>query len=206
MEQSEGLLNERRNAVAAVAGRFLLHEFAAVARLARGRCASVNAAILASIATDSTGNLPTADSAESITQSAPSRIAFATSVASARVGRRLLTIDSSIWVAVITGLPARFAPAISFFCVYAISSIGTSTPRSPRATMMPSAAPVLLVIPRQRVRALDLCNHKRRVPDSPGGLAQRLDIRGTLDERLAHSVHALAQRKLEAGPPTGKTN
>jgi hypothetical protein len=51
--------------------------------------------------------------------------AFATSVASARVGRRLEVIDSSIWVVVMTDLPARFALATSCFC--------TSTPRSPRA-------------------------------------------------------------------------
>ena len=81
-----------------------------------------------------------ADSAESMTQSVPSRMAFATSVASARVGKRLLAIDSSICVAVMTGLPARFAFAISCFCKVAIDSIGTSTPRSPRATMMPSLA------------------------------------------------------------------
>ena len=50
------------------------------------------------------------------------------------------TIDSSICVAVMTGLPARLALAISSFWMRAISSMGTSTPRSPRATMMPSAA------------------------------------------------------------------
>mgnify|MGYP003587085492 CR=1 FL=1 len=55
--------------------------------------------------TASTGYCPTAVSAESITASVPSRIAFATSDASARVGRGLWTIDSSICVAVITGLP-----------------------------------------------------------------------------------------------------
>ena len=44
-------------------------------------------------------------SAESITASVPSMIALATSLASARVGRGLVTIDSSICVAVITGRP-----------------------------------------------------------------------------------------------------
>ena len=47
-----------------------------------------------------------------------------------RVGRRLDTMDSSICVAVMTGFPARLA-AMSCFCRMAISSIGTSTPRSP---------------------------------------------------------------------------
>ena len=60
-------------------------------------------ATAASIATDSTGYWPTALSWESITASVPSRIALATSVTSARVGREEATIESSIWVAVITG-------------------------------------------------------------------------------------------------------
>ena len=37
----------------------------------------------------------------------PSSTALATSVASARVGRGFLIIESSIWVAVMTGLPAK---------------------------------------------------------------------------------------------------
>lgn len=44
----------------------------------------------------STGNEPAAVSPESITQSVPSSTALATSVASARVGRGFLHIDSSI--------------------------------------------------------------------------------------------------------------
>jgi len=46
----------------------------------------------------SSGNRPTADSADSITASVPSRMALATSRGLARVGMRLPTIDSSIWV------------------------------------------------------------------------------------------------------------
>ena len=46
----------------------------------------------ASMATASTGYFPMADSPESITQSVPSRIALATSVDSARVGRRFSVI------------------------------------------------------------------------------------------------------------------
>ena len=44
---------------------------------------------------------------ESITASAPSITALATSETSARVGRGFFTMDSSIWVAQITGVPAR---------------------------------------------------------------------------------------------------
>ncbi len=56
------------------------------------------------ILTDSTGYLPAAVSPESMTQSVPSRTALATSVTSARVGRGLRIMESSIWVAVMTGL------------------------------------------------------------------------------------------------------
>mmetsp|Transcript_522 Transcript_522/g.1894 ORF Transcript_522/g.1894 Transcript_522/m.1894 type:complete len:317 (+) Transcript_522:44-994(+) len=86
------------------------------------------------------GNLPPAVSPESITQSVPSRTAFATSVASARVGRGLDTIDSSICVAVMTGLAAMRHAWIIFFCAMNIVSSGISIPRSPRATMTPSDA------------------------------------------------------------------
>jgi hypothetical protein len=53
------------------------------------------------------GQAPVADSADSITASAPSNTAVATSDTSARVGTGCSIIDSSIWVATTTGLPAR---------------------------------------------------------------------------------------------------
>merc|ERR1719247_359743 len=56
--------------------------------------------------TASFGYEPLAVSPESITQSAPSSTALATSDASARVGRGLEVIDSSICVAQMIGLPA----------------------------------------------------------------------------------------------------
>ncbi len=68
-----------------------------------GAIVSVSRATSARVWTASTGKAPTALSCDSITASVPSRIALATSVTSARVGRALLTIDSSIWVAVIVG-------------------------------------------------------------------------------------------------------
>ena len=49
---------------------------------------------------------PLAVSPDSITQSDPSSIALATSLASALVGLGFFTIDSSIWVAQIIGTPA----------------------------------------------------------------------------------------------------
>ncbi len=92
------------------------------------------------IFTASTGCFPTAVSAESMTASVPSKMALATSEASARVGRLCSTIDSSIWVAVMTGFPAARASRIIRFWSTGTRSGGSSTPRSPRATMMPSAA------------------------------------------------------------------
>jgi len=65
--------------------------------------ASASSMIRAIMSTASTGYLPLAVSAESITASDPSRMALATSEASARVGRGFSVIDSSICVAVITG-------------------------------------------------------------------------------------------------------
>jgi len=42
-------------------------------------------------------------------------MALATSVASARLGREWVTMDRSIWVAVMTGLPAWLAAAMMRF-------------------------------------------------------------------------------------------
>src|SRR5581483_3232735 len=79
-------------------------------------------------------------SAESITASLPSKIALATSLASARVGRGFSIMDSSIWVAVMTGLRHSEARRITCFWITGTFSGGISTPRSPRAIMTPSAA------------------------------------------------------------------
>ena len=81
---------------------------------ATGCCSAPNAA--SAIAdTTSTGNAPTAVSAESITASVPSSTALATSNTSARVGIELLIIDSIICVAVMT-IRSRFRVVeIKFF-------------------------------------------------------------------------------------------
>ena len=72
--------------------------------------------------------------------SVPSRIALATSATSARVGREEETIESSICVAVIDGRASEPASASRRFWIIGTSSIGISTPRSPRATITQSAA------------------------------------------------------------------
>src|SRR3972149_4306038 len=58
-----------------------------------------------------TGYLPMDVSAESMMASVPSKMALATSVVSARVGRTESTIDSSISVAGMTGFAAPVPPA-----------------------------------------------------------------------------------------------
>ena len=68
----------------------------------------------------------------------PSRIAFATSDASARVGSVWWIIDSSICVAVITGRPRSSAREMMRFWSSGTSAVPISTPRSPRATMTAS--------------------------------------------------------------------
>ena len=65
---------------------------------------------------------------------------MATSEASARVGRELVIIDSSIWVATMTGLLRSRAAWIARFCTSGTCSRASSTPRSPRATMTASNA------------------------------------------------------------------
>ena len=49
-----------------------------------------------------------------------------------------MIIDSSIWVATTTGLPARRAARVSCFWMPGTFSSGSSTPRSPRATISES--------------------------------------------------------------------
>ncbi len=99
--------------------------------------ASASSIIRAIMLTASTGYFPDAVSAESITASDPSKIAFATSDASARVGRGFCVIDSSICVAVITGRRASRARAMIIFCTTGTRSGLISTPRSPRAPPSP---------------------------------------------------------------------
>ena len=100
--------------------------------------ASASSQMPAMMVTASLAYAPAAVSPDSMTQSVPSRTALATSVASARVGLGLVIIESSICVAVTTGLPARLQRRIMDFCTQNIFSSGISMPRSPRATMMPS--------------------------------------------------------------------
>ena len=92
------------------------------------------------VVTASIGQAPTLVSPESMIASAPSSTALAASDASARVGLGFSIIDSSTWVATMTGLASWRASSTARFWTIGTSSSGISTPRSPRATMMPSKA------------------------------------------------------------------
>ena len=88
--------------------------------------------------TASYGYCPAAVSADSITASAPSNTAVATSDASARVGAGAEIMLSSICVATTTGMPRSRAARMMRFWASGTSSGGSSTPRSPRATITAS--------------------------------------------------------------------
>jgi len=101
---------------------------------------SASSAICAICSTVSTGYLPAAVSADSITASVPSSTALATSLTSARVGTGLTIMLSIICVAVMAILSISRAMRIIRFCRAGTAALPTSTARSPRATMMPSLA------------------------------------------------------------------
>src|SRR5512133_2184741 len=86
------------------------------------------------------GWLPIAVSSLSITQSAPKKAAVATSDTSARVGSGDSIMLSSIWVATIVGLPYFWPRLIIRRWVTGTVSAMVSTARSPRATIIASAA------------------------------------------------------------------
>ena len=96
------------------------------------------------IAHASVGWSPVAVSPESMRQSVPEKTAFATSLASARVGRVDFVIDWSISVATMTGRRTRRATPRICRWMTGTRSGGNSTPRSPRATITPSDAATML--------------------------------------------------------------
>mmetsp|Transcript_19298 Transcript_19298/g.65578 ORF Transcript_19298/g.65578 Transcript_19298/m.65578 type:complete len:288 (-) Transcript_19298:650-1513(-) len=104
------------------------------------RCCSVRRATDAMTASALLGCSPCAVSPESITASVPSRTAMEMSLTSARVGVGYSIMLSSMFVATITGLPSVRHRRMMSVCSIGTSSRGISAPRSPLATMAPSAA------------------------------------------------------------------
>ena len=134
-------------------------------------------------------------SPESMQASPPSRIALATSVTSARVGRRECCMLSSICVAMITGFCCSWQVATIRFCTTGIWATSISTPRSPRATITPSAAATIAV---QADRALPAFRSWRsRGPPSLRSRSSSFSSRtsaGLADEAQADEVDAALGR------------
>ena len=82
-------------------------------------------------------------SPESMMASAVDQTAPAMSLTSARVGTGEVIIDSRRWVATMTGLRCRMQASTVRFWIRGRSSIGTSIPRSPRATITASDATMI---------------------------------------------------------------
>ena len=149
------------------------------------------------VATAWTGYAPTLVSPDSITASAPSITALATSEASARVGREWVIIDSSIWVATITGLALSRQSWTARFCTIGTCSSGISTPRSPRATMMPSKASTISSSWSTASGFSIFAITGRRMPTRVHHPVHQLDVLGVAHERQRDVVDAQAQRELE---------
>ncbi|CAM5280500.1 hypothetical protein SALBM311S_06672 [Streptomyces alboniger] len=148
--------------------------------------------------TVSIGYAPTLDSADSMTASAPSRIALATSEASARVGRESVIIDSIIWVATITGLALRRHSSIrGRFCTMGTFSSGYLTARSPRATITPSNAITTSSYVLHRLRLLHLGDDGDPAALLVHDLVHVRDVRGVPDEGQGDQVAAHAQREAQ---------
>ena len=158
------------------------------------------------VATASTGNWPAADSAESITASAPSNTAVATSDTSARVGTGAVIIDSSIWVATTTGLPARRQARTICFCRPGTCSSGISTPRSPRATISASERS-MISLSRSMACGFSIL---ARMPARPR-VTLRTSARSSgrwmkdsaIQSTLASSAASRSLRSLSVSAPTG---
>ena len=127
----------------------------------------------------------------------PSRIAFATSLASARVGSACSIIDSSICVAVITGLPASRQRRMIRFCSSGTVAAPISTPRSPRATITASASSKDLLERLDRLCLLDLRDHAGRRAVLPDDRLQVAHVGRGAHERERDEVGAQPERELE---------
>ena len=105
-----------------------------------------------------------------------------------------MIIDSSIWVATMTGLALRRAFSMTRFCRNGTSSSGHSTPRSPRATMNAVEGLDDLVEVVDRLRLLDLGDHREADALLVHDRAHVLDVGGRAHEGQRDEVDAQVQR------------
>jgi hypothetical protein len=101
---------------------------------------STSSTIRVIVRIDSTGYLPTLVSPESITASGSVEYRVGDIGGLGPGGPGLVIIESSIWVATMTGLAFSRHSWTALFCTTGTRSSGSSAPRSLRATMIPSKA------------------------------------------------------------------
>ena len=94
------------------------------------------------------------------------------------MGREWVIIDSSIWVATMTGLALSRQIWIARFCTIGTCSSGISTPRSPRATMTPSKASTISSSASTASGFSILAITGRRMPTCVHHLVHQLDVLG----------------------------
>ena len=111
------------------------------------------------------------------------------------MGRGLRIMESSICVAVMTGLHARLHARMIRFCAIGSSSGGASTPKSPRATISPAEAATISFDTAQCLRLFYLGDDRRvaALLAKPG--TQILHIGGTADKGERKVVNLLPQGK-----------
>ena len=122
---------------------------------------------------------------------------MATSETSARVGIGLSIMLSSIWVATITGLAAARQSRPSRFWIGGTFCTGSSTPRSPRAIMMPSETARMA----SKVRTAAGFSIFDRIAARPAHQAPRLlHVGGALHEAQRQPVDAELADELQIVP------
>ena len=171
------------------------------AHSSKSNSSSARWAMRSMVRTTLAGSLPTAVSPESISAEEPSNTALATSLASARVGDGRDTIDSSIWVAVITGTAARDALLDDLLLqvgqlLDAALAAEVAAGHHDRPGGVDDAGQVL-----HRGPGLDL-GHQQRAPRMGLG-ADPADVVGRADERYGHDVHAELDEGVEGDEVAG---
>ena len=106
-----------------------------------------------------------------------------------------MIIDSSIWVATMTGLARRGTTWTARFCTSGTCSSGISTPRSPRATMIAVERVDDRLQALDRLGLLDLRDHRDGDADLVHDAVDQLDVLGRADERQRDEVDAEPQRE-----------
>ena len=146
------------------------------------------------ISTASQGYWPMAVSPDSMQASPPSMMALAMSVTSARVGRREFCMLSSICVAMITGFCCRWQAAMICFCTIGMRATSISTPKSPRATITPSAAMTISSNCCHGLGLFDLGDHLGRRTALGQQIFQLADVGRLADKTQADEVDAVVGR------------